>query len=182
MIRKEAQHIIHTSKDQITVAVTKGLEPVADSESEILILGTLPGKVSLKTQQYYANPTNQFWKIVSIILNEPIPISYEEKLEVLKRNHIALWDVLKVANRDSSLDSDITNPIANDILGFIHKHPELRVIGFNGKDAETYFRTYIGLQNLSERMQTILLPSTSSSNTHSSIANKISLWKSILKS
>ena len=179
LTRKKTESETYTAKGMTTV--TEGLEPIADSESEILILGTLPGKVSLKTKQYYANPTNQFWTVISNIFNDTIPTSYEEKLKVLKRNHLALWDVLKAANQDSSLDSDITNPVANDILGFITKHPKLRVIGFNGGKAETYFRTYIGLHNLPGTVHTVSLPSLSSSNTHSTVADKIGLWKSILK-
>lgn len=179
--RMVKSHLIHTSKEEMTVAVTEGLRSVANSESEILILGTLPGKASLQTKQYYANPTNQFWTIISNIFNEPILQSYENKLKVLEKHHIALWDVLKSANRDSSLDSDIKNPVANDILGFISKHSKLRVIGFNGGKSERYFRRYIGLHNLPSAIHIVSLPSTSSANTHSSIANKISLWKSILK-
>lgn len=181
LIRKKTEQITNTAKNMTTVAETEGLEPVSDSESEILILGTLPGKVSLQTKQYYANPTNQFWTIISNIFNEPILQSYENKLKVLEKHHIALWDVLKSANRDSSLDSDIKNPITNDILGFISKHPKLRVIGFNGGKTETYFRTYIGLHNLPGTVQIVSLPSSSSSNTHSTLADKTSLWKSILK-
>lgn len=168
-------------KEMTPAAITKGLEYIADLESEILILGTLPGKESLKTRQYYANPNNQFWEIISIILNEPMPDSYEGKLKVLKRNHIALWDVLKSANRDSSLDSDIKNPVTNDILEFISKHPKLRVIGFNGEKAATIFRTYIGLCDLPQKVFTVLLPSSSSSNSHSTIAGKADRWKMILK-
>ena len=82
--------------------MTEGLEPVADSKSEILILGTLPGKELLKAGQYYANPRNQFWKIISNIFNDAIPNSYDERLKVLKEHHIALLDVLKSANRKSS--------------------------------------------------------------------------------
>lgn len=180
LIRKVAKHVIHTTKGQTTVTVTEGLEPVSDSESEILILGTLPGKVSLQTKQYYANPTNQFWKIISTIFNDAIPDSYEDKLKVLEKHHIALWDVLKSANRDSSLDSDIKNPVANDILGFISKHPKLRVIGLNGGKSETYLG-HIGLHNLPRIIQIVLLPSSSSANTHSSVADKTVLWESILK-
>lgn len=55
---------------------------------------------------------------------------------MLKRHHIALWDVLKSANRESSLDSDIENPNANDILGFISTHLNLRVIGLMVKTQE----------------------------------------------
>lgn len=160
-------------------AITKGLEPVADSESQFLILGTLPGKVSLQTQQYYANHSNYFWRIISSIFDETIPDSYEGKLDVLKRHQTALWDVLKSANRDSSLDSDIKNPIANDILGFISKHPNLRVIGLNGKDAYSYLVKYIGLSNIPTNIRVVILPSTSSSNTHMTLEEKIEQWKII---
>lgn len=161
--------------------ITEGLEPVADSESEFLILGTLPGKVSLQTKQYYANRSNYFWRIISSIFDEAIPNSYEEKLNMLKRHHIALWDVLKSANRESSLDSDIENPNANDILGFISTHPNLRVIGLNGKDAGMYFRKFIGVHNLPKNIRVVSLPSSSSSNTHFTIDDKIGLWKLILR-
>lgn len=163
-------------------AITEGLEPVADSESEFLILGTLPGKVSLQTQQYYANRSNYFWRIISSIFDEILPDSYEGKLEMLKRHHIALWDVLKSANRESSLDADIKNPNANDILGFISTHPNLRVIGLNGKDSEDYFRKFIGIHNLPENIRVVSLPSSSSTNTHLKLDAKISLWNLILKS
>lgn len=166
----------------VSESITEGLEPVADRESKFLILGTLPGKVSLQTRQYYANRGNCFWRIISSIFNETMPNSYEGKLEVLKRHHIALWDVLKSANRESSLDSDIKNPNANDILGFISKHPNLRVVGLNGKDAENYFRKFIGIHNLPENIRVVSLPSSSSTNTYLKLDAKVSLWNLILKS
>lgn len=180
-IQQKAEQITDIAKEPTMVAMTEGLEPIADSESEILILGTLPGKVSLQTRQYYANRSNQFWKIISSIFNDTMPDSYEERLNVLKRHHIALWDVLKSANRKSSLDFDIKDPNANDILGFISKHPKLRVIGLNGKEAATYFKTYIELHNLPKNVHAVSLPSSSSTNTHFTINDKIGCWKSILR-
>lgn len=168
--------------ESVSEAITKGLEPVADSESEYLILGTLPGKVSLQTQRYYANSSNYFWRIISSIFDEDIPDSYEDKLDLLKRHHIALWDVLKSASRESSLDSDIMNPEANDVLGFISTHPNLRVIGLNGKKAEDYFEKFIKIHNLPENIRVVSLPSSSSTNTHHKLDAKISVWNLILKS
>lgn len=73
--------------------------------------------------------------------------SKKEELEAIANTiHIALWNVLMCANRDSSLDSDIKNSIANDIMEFISKHPKLQVQGFNEKEAETSFRTYLGFR------------------------------------
>ena len=183
VVSKPVQKLKQSSfiKETSSATFTDGLEPVADLDAQILILGTLPGKVSLQTQQYYANRTNQFWKIISSIFNDSISDSYEERLNVLKRHHIALWDVLKSANREGSLDSDIKNPITNDILGFISKHPKLRVIGLNGRDAASYFKTYLGVHNLRENIRVVSLPSSSSTNSHFTIEGKIELWKSILK-
>lgn len=167
--------------DQLkSIAISEGLEPVADSKSEILILGTLPGKLSLRTQQYYADSRNYLWRIISSIFNEIVPNSYEGKLLMLKRYNIALWDVLKSANRESSLDADIKNPDANDILGFISTHPNLRVIGLNGKDAYNYLVKYIGLSIIPTNIRVVILPSTSSSNTHKTLDEKITQWKVII--
>ncbi len=160
---------------------TVGLAPVSDSESEILILGTLPGKVSLQKQQYYANRGNQFWSIIAGLINDILPVSYEDRLLLLKKHRIALWDVLKSAKRDSSLDSEIENPIANDILDFVLKHPRLRIIGLNGGNASDYFKTYVDSNRLPINIQVITLPSTSASNTHLILEAKINIWKSILR-
>ena len=39
-------------------------EPIINSESKILILGTMPGIASLKEHQYYAYKWNAFWPIM----------------------------------------------------------------------------------------------------------------------
>lgn len=163
-----------------TIAFTNGLSPVADLDSEILILGTLPGKASLRTKQYYANRGNQFWAIISGLFNETMPVTYQDRLNFLKRHHIALWDVLRSANRAGSLDADITDPVANDITGFILAHPKLRVIGLNGKKATDYFWTYVNLQKLPEGFRIVSLPSTSPRNYHMPLEAKKNLWAAIL--
>ena len=40
--------------------------------SAILILGTLPGKMSLNCGKYYADPSNKFWDILFIACGEKI--------------------------------------------------------------------------------------------------------------
>lgn len=170
---------IAVSKTSTSATNTNDLAPVADSESEILILGTLPGKVSLQTQQYYANRGNQLWAIISRLFNERMPLTYTDKLQLLKKHHIALWDVLKSADRDSSLDTDIKNPIANDISGFISKHPKLRIIGLNGNKAHSFFRTFVDAEKIPGHISVIPLTSTSSTNTRFTLAEKTELWRAL---
>lgn len=72
------------------------LPPIIDEESEILVLGSVPGKLSLVRREYYANPSNNFWILMQKLYNEDQPFqSYSDKLACLKRSHIALWDVIK---------------------------------------------------------------------------------------
>lgn len=160
--------------------LTDGLAPVEDPESEILILGTLPGKVSLMTRQYYANGSNQFWKIISDIYGEVLPYDYSGKIEFLRNHHIALWDVLQSADRNSSLDSDIKDPVVNDVIGFISNHPKLRIIGLNGEKAYNYLKSGVGLYKIPANVRVVVLPSTSAANTHMTMSEKISHWKKIL--
>ena len=68
----------------------------------------MPGPDSLKTGEYYASSKNSFWKIMSALYNGSKPFaSYEEKIECLHKNHIALWDVYKSCEREGALDKDI---------------------------------------------------------------------------
>lgn len=159
----------------------KGLSAISDTDSEILILGTLPGNKSLKENKYYTNPTNKFWEILSKLYKEHIPESYEERISWLKKHKIALWDVLKSANREGSLDNSILNPEPNDISNFISSHNSLRVIVLNGtNDTKKYFNAYVDAKKIPESIKILPLPSTSSSNTHFTFEEKIKLWSVIL--
>ena len=73
--------------------------PIADEKSKLLILGSLPGIKSLNESQYYAHPQNSFWKIILAAINEPFTSDYETKRIILLAHNIALWDVIKSAER-----------------------------------------------------------------------------------
>lgn len=64
-----------------------GLDPIVFEDSRILIVGSMPSAISLKEQMYYANKNNRFWKILESIYQE------NDKIELLKVSHIALWDI-----------------------------------------------------------------------------------------
>src|SRR5690606_7265899 len=116
--------------------------PIANKDTEILILGTMPGEKSLLLKEYYAHPRNKFWTILSSITKEPLPSTYKEKESFLLKNKLGIWDVAHSANRKGSLDSAIQNEVPNDIPGFIESHPNLKVIAFNGAKAESLFDKY----------------------------------------
>ena len=52
----------------VAMARVHSFPPIASRTSRVLILGTMPGKVSLRERQYYAHPQNGFWRIIGGIL------------------------------------------------------------------------------------------------------------------
>ncbi len=134
--------------------------PIADAESCILILGTMPSKESLRQNEYYANIRNAFWKLMFNLLGHQYTTDYKTKVQLLLNSKIAIWDVLKVCERESSADNDIMKEEANDLKSFIETHPSIKHLFFNGQAALSYFERYIkdvGLPGY-------LLPSTSSAH------------------
>lgn len=116
--------------------------PIADLKSNLLILGTIPGKESLRQNAYYAHPQNAFWKIIFTLVNQPYSTDNQVRRMVLLQNGIALWDVLKSCTRESSLDTDIKMEGPNDLRTFLSAHPGISKIYFNGKGAARFFTRY----------------------------------------
>src|SRR6187402_1772197 len=93
----------------------QGFPPVVDSDVRILILGSFPSPASLAKQKYYGHPQNHFWKLMGVLLDEPLyDVSYTSRLPVLLKRHIGLWDVLHQCERVGALDSNIRNAVNND--------------------------------------------------------------------
>lgn len=150
-------------------------EPIVDSTSNTLILGTAPGVSSLEKRQYYGNKNNYFWDIIFRIYS-PIwgsfdyvsdQISYSEKKELLLHNHIALWDVVSECEKEGSSDKNIKSEILNDFNSFLWEYPNINKIIFNGKGSEKKSGHSLFLQkfeHLLEDMTVFKLNSTSSQN------------------
>jgi TDG/mug DNA glycosylase family protein len=156
--------------------------PVAAPDARLLILGSMPGKASLAANQYYAHPRNLFWPIMGELFGAGLELPYEERLEALRSEGVALWDVLKECFRVSALDSDIVEAsiVANDFANFFARHTQIRHVFFNGAKAEQAFRRY-ALPTLAHLppIELIRLPSTSPANAAISLAARLAQWREI---
>ena len=162
-------------KTELTDLPIYSFEPIANLQSKLLILGTMPGKESLKMSSYYAHPQNVFWKIMFTLFNLPYSTDYLIRREMLLTNGVALWDVLERCTRRSSLDTDIRTEYPNNITDFLVSHPDISHIFFNGKGAENYFRKYFPEVSLSKQVK----PSTSAAHAKK-WEEKLEIWKAII--
>jgi len=139
-----------------------GLEPWIGNNPRLLILGTFPGEKSLMSQAYYQNKAhNSFFKLMESLFKRPAGISDKE---FIINNHIALWDCMKEADRDGSLDSNIKSYLPNDIEGLLTSHPSILAIVLNGTGETTkvFEQNFSGV-SIKWNRKIISLPSTSNS-------------------
>ncbi|HEY1090532.1 MAG TPA: DNA-deoxyinosine glycosylase, partial [Burkholderiaceae bacterium] len=110
-----------------------GLAPVYANSARWLLLGSFPGEASLRAQQYYGHPQNQFWRLLGAVLGEDLQaLGYAQRLDRLRARQVAVWDVIATTVRAGSLDSAIRAPEGSDLLGLMAQLPELEVVAFNG--------------------------------------------------
>ena len=153
-----------------------GFAPVVDTETRLLILGSLPGDASLKAAQYYAHPRNAFWPLIGGVLGEDLlTLRYKQGLDRLTARGVGLWDVIASAERSGSLDAAIRSPEAADLRGLIDGLPRLRAVAFNGKLAAKLGRRIIG-----DVAGVRLIDLPSSSPAHAiPLAGKANIWNSL---
>jgi len=110
--------------------------PVVDADTRLLICGSLPGEESLRAFRYYAHPQNQFWRLLEVVLAEPVAaLAYEERLAVLRRRGVGLWDTVATARRAGSLDGALREVTRNPLRELAGGLPRLGGVGFNGATA-----------------------------------------------
>lgn len=150
----------------------------ADQHARVLILGSMPGEESLKQQQYYAHPRNLFWDIMGDLFGAGRDLPYETRLEKLRAQGIALWDVAHSCRRKGSLDSNMTDVAANDLQRLFAAAPQIHTVFFNGQTAAALFRKLV-LLNPDRELQMITLPSTSPANASIQPAKKKAAWRKV---
>lgn len=161
--------------------VVKSFPPVGNAAARILILGSMPGRESLRMGQYYAHPRNLFWPILGELAGAAPALAYERRIAALKRSRIALWDVLKSCVRAGSLDSRIEDDslVANDFRSFFLRHPEITHVFFNGAKAEACFRKCVLPDHDFGPLRLQRLPSTSPAHAAMSYEQKLEAWQVI---
>ncbi len=140
--------------------VNHSIQPVFNSESRILMLGSIPSPKSRENGFFYGHPQNRFWSILAAILEVEIPQSNEEKKEFLFRHRIALWDVLASCEIAGANDQSIRNPIPNS-LERILLSAGIRAIFTTGKKANELYQKLCFPITM---RKSILLPSPSPAN------------------
>ena len=148
--------------------------PHVHRDTRLLILGSLPGARSLAARQYYAHPTNLFWRLLGEVTDQPlVALPYEERLAALREAKIGLCDVIRTAERRTSSDSDIRDAEAHDLGALVATLPDLRMIAFNGGKASAIGRKRLPAAN---GIAMIDLPSSSAANT-TGFAAKLERWR-----
>lgn len=167
----------------------KSFPPVADENTRLLILGSMPGPMSLQMSQYYAFKNNQFWRIMGNICGFEPDISYEQRLVSLQKNHIGLWDVIASCERQGALDSNIRREIYNPVKKLIGDM-QISAVAFNGRKSGDTFRRHIltekAEKDFTSRDKAVIngreiilidLPSTSPAYASLSFEQKLAVWR-----
>jgi hypoxanthine-DNA glycosylase len=156
------------------MSLKSAFPPHVDANTRLLILGSLPGDVSIARGEYYAHRGNAFWSLLGDILGEPLrETPYPQRLVRLRAHGVGLWDVVAQAERIGSLDSAIRSAELRDLATFVTALPALRAVAFNGKTAALHGRRQLGEV---ESLTLIDLPSSSGANASVSRAAKIAAW------
>lgn len=152
----------------------RGFPPVLDVNIRVLILGSFPSPASLAKKQYYGHPQNHFWKLMGAVLKEPLyELPYEQRLPILLRHGVGLWDVLRQCERAGALDSAIRHAVNNDFRRVTRVARRLSRVCFNGKTAGRFAPVFE-----EAGYETLVLPSSSPAYTLR-FEDKLRAWRGV---
>lgn len=126
--------------------VEHGFGPVWDSESRILILGSMPSPKSRKAAFYYMHSQNRFWPVMQALFADPADPSdvtgdsLQSRRAFALRHHIALWDVIASCDITGASDASIRNATPNDLTPLLRDAPIARIFTTGAKSAQLYRR------------------------------------------
>ncbi|MCD7862596.1 MAG: DNA-deoxyinosine glycosylase [Lachnospiraceae bacterium] len=150
--------------------------PVFDECSRILILGSFPSVKSREQQFYYGHPQNRFWRVLAAVTDEVTPETIEEKKAFLKRNRIAVWDVIAQCDIIGSSDSSIRSVVPVDLPWLLEQTEIAQIYTNGGKAFELYQKYLLPLVG----RDCVRLPSTSPANASYSLDRLTEEWRALL--
>ncbi|WP_310613435.1 DNA-deoxyinosine glycosylase [Limnohabitans sp.] len=160
--------------------VLQGLSPLLDANTRLVVLGSFPGVASLRAQQYYGHPQNQFWKIMATLLSpnaaEVLAMPYTERAQWLLSHGVGLWDVYAACERVGSLDAHIQNAQSNDLQSLREHCPDLVAIAHNGGESFKHAKLTRALG-----LSVYRLPSTSPAHASWTFARKCEAWREVFQ-
>ncbi len=148
------------------------IPPLYDADSRILVLGSFPSIKSREAEFFYGHPQNRYWKVMPVLLGEPIPTTVEEKAALMHKHHIAMWDTIGSCTITGSSDSSITDVVPNDLSVILDAAP-IEAIFTNGAASTNYYIQYIFPKT---GIRPVQLPSTSPANAACSLIELRRRW------
>ena len=152
-------------------------DPVFNTESKILILGSFPSVKSRENNFFYGHPQNRFWKVMAKVLEWEVPTTIEEKRKMLLENHVAVWDVIASCSILGSSDTSIKDVVVNDFSKILENSKVERIYVNGGKAYELYHKYAEKVTGI----QAVKLPSTSPANATWSLEKLTKTWKEIIE-
>ena len=158
----------------------EGLAPILPAgEIRGLILGSFPSVRSLETGQYYAHPQNWFWRVMAhcgVVGDASDP--YAERVEQVRAEGIAIWDLYSRVRREGSGDDMIRDAAPNAVGELLESRGPFPIL-LNGRRLGEFRRAFPGLE-----AELIALPSTSPRplhwNTEASRSAALEEWRAAL--
>ncbi|MEJ6001914.1 DNA-deoxyinosine glycosylase [Paucibacter soli] len=150
----------------------QGLAPIWSPAARLLVLGSFPSVASLRAQQYYGHPRNQFWRILGQLWGQDLPaMPYAQRVAAAGAHGLAIWDVYASCERAGSLDTAIRAAQPNDLPALVSQLPDLQAIAHNGGESARSLRVTAALG-----LPVYRLPSTSPANASWSFERKLAAW------
>jgi TDG/mug DNA glycosylase family protein len=158
-----------------------GLPAFTPPEMKVLVIGSFPSHLSLVRKEYYANPRNQFWRIMEPICGVPHDAPYEARLSGLSDARIGLFDAIGSCERVGSQDRAILSPVFNDFSWILTGFPSVTAVLANGSTAFRAFTELCSQNPLPGGIEVIRCPSTSPAYAAISVGEKTKRWTRALE-
>ena len=174
------------------------IAPVWNSQSRVLILGTMPSPASRGAGFFYMHPQNRFWRALPAVFGErleynnagkrgaddqaaKLAAAIDERKNFLLRRKIALWDVLLKCEIRGAADASIQNAVPNDFTQ-IFEQSQIRRVYCAGKSAYNLWQKHCAaLYEPFCQQSAACLPSPSPANAAWSFDRLLAEWKIILE-